>query len=302
MSPSITVLMPVYNAEQYIKEAVDSVLNQTFSDFEFIIINDGSTDGTLAILEGYAEKDDRIRLISRENKGLVETLNQGLRLAKAPLIARMDADDISLPDRFKMQYSFMQNYPNTVVLGGRCIAIDSDGDPLTTWNKLTSSDGIQDQHLNSLLGSAIAHPAMMYRKDNVLSVGGYRKDAYPAEDLDMLLRIAEEGALNNIDEVVLKYRVHMMSICATDKQRQNTKVFDIVNLARKRKGLEPLLAEVEPVIKANEKFGNGDIKYGWWALSAGYKKTALKYACRSIKLTPLSLESWRLFMCVLRGC
>ncbi len=98
----ISVVMPVYNAEKYIKQAVESILNQSFSDFEFIIINDGSTDGTLAILENYVKEDERIHLISRENKGLVATLNEGIDLAGSPLIARMDADDISLPHRFKI--------------------------------------------------------------------------------------------------------------------------------------------------------------------------------------------------------
>lgn len=293
--------MPVYNAKQYIGEAVESILNQTFTDFEFIIINDGSTDGTLDMLEAYAEQDTRIRLINRENKGLVETLNEGLALAKAPLIARMDADDIALPDRFEKQYAYMQRHPDVVVLGGRCIAIDADGDPLTQWNKLTSSDAIQNQHLNSLSGSVIAHPAMMYRANSVLSIGGYRKAAYPAEDLDMLLRVADEGLLENLDEVVLKYRVHVASICASDKSRQNKKVFEIVNSARKRKGLEPLLDIVDPLTKPIEGFNNDALKYGWWALNACYKKTAWKYARRQVLHAPFSLDTWRLFLCVLRG-
>ena len=294
--------MPVYNAEKYINAAVNSILNQTYRDFEFIIINDGSTDGTLEILKAFAQQDSRIRLISRENKGLVETLNEGLALAKSPLIARMDADDISLPDRFKKQYAYLQQHPDVVVLGGRCIAIDADGDPLTQWNKLTSSKAIHNQHLHSLCGSAIAHPAMMYRANNVQSIGGYRKAAYPAEDLDMLLRIVDEGLLRNLEDVVLKYRVHMASICATDKSIQNKKVLEIVNSARKGKGLGPLLSPTNSTVKLKHSSDSSSaVMYGWWALNSGHVKVALKYACRSLKHAPLSLDSWRLFVCVLRG-
>src|SRR5688500_4258827 len=105
--PTVSVIMPVYNTERFVAETTESVLAQTFSDFEFLIIDDGSTDGSKAILEGFARRDPRVRVVSRANKGLVATLNEGLALATAPLVARMDADDLCDPTRFKKQVKAM---------------------------------------------------------------------------------------------------------------------------------------------------------------------------------------------------
>src|SRR5688572_27177242 len=118
MSPDLTVLMPVYNAEQFLREAIESVLAQTFDRYEFIIIDDGSTDTSPQIIKGFAERDPRIRVFRQENLGLVATLNRGLQLARAPLVARMDADDICLPIRFETQLRCFQNRSNLGVLGG----------------------------------------------------------------------------------------------------------------------------------------------------------------------------------------
>ncbi|HAS7841575.1 TPA: glycosyltransferase family 2 protein, partial [Vibrio cholerae] len=116
-SPKISVVMSVYNGEKYLGEAIDSILKQTFSDFEFIIINDGSTDKTLEIIKSYMKKDDRIVLVSRENKGLIVSLNEGLDLAKGQYIARMDADDISIKSRFEKQIEFLDSNPDIGVCG-----------------------------------------------------------------------------------------------------------------------------------------------------------------------------------------
>src|SRR5436305_9543595 len=125
--PQVSVLMPVYNAIRYIGVAVDSVLSQTFSDFEFIIVDDGSTDGSAEILREYAGRDPRIRLISRPNTGLGFALNEALAVARAPFIARMDADDECLPERFEKQIQYLRNHPECVLLGSRVLWIDSDG-------------------------------------------------------------------------------------------------------------------------------------------------------------------------------
>ena len=107
-SPLISVILPVYNAEKYLAEAIDSILNQTFTDFEFIIINDGSTDNSLSILQSYQTQDSRIRLFSRENKGIVMTMNEGIDLARGEWLARMDADDIAMPSRFERQLQHLK--------------------------------------------------------------------------------------------------------------------------------------------------------------------------------------------------
>src|SRR5690606_36363675 len=129
--PTSSVLMPVYNREEYAPLAVESVLGQTFGDFEFIIVNDGSTDGVTEILRDYADADPRIVLIEQENTGYAVALNRGLERARGEFVARMDSDDISLPDRFALQVEFLQASPQVVVVGGQALRIDEDGDPLS---------------------------------------------------------------------------------------------------------------------------------------------------------------------------
>lgn len=297
--PKISILMPVYNAEKYIATAVESILEQTITDFEFIIINDGSTDGTLAILEAYAQKDLRIQLVTRENKGLVATLNEGLDLVTTPLIARMDADDISLPDRLEKQVAYLAGNSNCVALGGRTLIIDPEGDEMCVWNQLTSFDEIQAQHINTFLGSAVAHPSMMYRTSVVNSIGGYRAECYPSEDLDLLLRLSSVGSIENLSDVILKYRVHAQSICATQQSPQKQKVMEIVNQARSDRKLSSLDIELGKPSKKNES--SNDLKWGWWSLNSGFLKTAKKYAKRLVASEPFSLNTWRFIYCVLRG-
>ncbi len=298
-STQISVIMPVYNAEKFIREAIESILSQTFIDFEFIIINDGSTDGTLNKLEEYAQQDHRIQLVSRENKGLVATLNEGLALAKAPLVARMDADDISLPDRLEKQSTYLADHSNCVALGGRTLVIDPEGDQICIWNQLFDFDEIQDQHLNTFVGSAVAHPSMMYRTSAVRSIGGYKEECYPSEDLDLLLRLSMIGNIENLSEVILKYRVHSQSICATQQSPQKKKVIEIVNQARFDRGM-PLL-DIELGLSAEKDESSNDLKWGWWALNSGFLMTAKKYAKRLAISEPLTLNTWRFIYCVFRG-
>ena len=132
MTPAVSILMPVYNAQRYLASAVQSVLDQTFSDFEFIIINDGSTDRSEAILQEFASKDPRVKIVSRPNTGLTRALNEALSLARAPLIARMDADDLSLPRRLELQVARFGADHDLVLLGGAYELIDAAGRLLTT--------------------------------------------------------------------------------------------------------------------------------------------------------------------------
>src|SRR4051812_26679567 len=125
-SPTVSVLMAVYNGEQYLREAVNSILSQTFKDFEFIIIDDGSTDRSPELLASYARADSRVKLISRPNKGLTKSLNEGLHAARGEFVARMDGDDISLPERFERQVSYLREHPEVVLVGSRVEFIDPD--------------------------------------------------------------------------------------------------------------------------------------------------------------------------------
>ena len=202
--PEISVIMPVYNSEVYLKEAIESILNQTFKDFEFIIINDGSSDNSLRIISGF--EDERIILINQKNKGLIASLNKGLEIAKGEFIARMDSDDISLPERFEKQLKFMKR-ENIDICGGNFISINNNGIP----SKLYSTPRTHELCTLSLLSKVpFAHPTVIIRKDFLkkydLKYG--QSNIKKAEDLDFWMRIHDKGGkFSNVDDTILKYRV-----------------------------------------------------------------------------------------------
>lgn len=216
--PALAVLMPVYNAEPYIAQAVESIRAQSFGDFELIMLDDGSTDGSLAELRRQAEQDDRLTLISRPNTGIVGALNEMIAHARSPLLARMDADDVAFPDRFKVQVEFLNNNPDVVCIGGGIELIDSRDRHLLTPPPVRGDNQVQTEALCGR--TPISHPAAMMRADAVNAVGGYLADSYPAEDLDLFLRLGELGKLDNVPDLVLRYRVHSGSISVrlSDKQ------------------------------------------------------------------------------------
>jgi glycosyltransferase involved in cell wall biosynthesis len=211
-SPRLTVLMPVYNAEAYVAAATESILAQTFRDFEFLIIDDGSTDNSLAVITEYARADRRIRVISRANRGLVATLNEGLAESRSAYIARMDADDVAIPARLKEQFDFLAANDQCAVLGTSFILIDEDGNVIATWHSFIHDLTIK--HALSVEG-CICHPTAMYRKSAVLEVGGYREAYVAAEDYDLWRRLASVGELRNLPEPLLYKRETQATVSAT---------------------------------------------------------------------------------------
>jgi len=292
----ISVLMPVYNAEQYIKLAVESILNQTFTNFEFIIINDGSTDGTLGILEKYVLQDKRIRLVSRKNKGLVITLNEGIELAKAPLIARTDADDIALPHRFAVQLAYMNSHPDVVCLGARSRVIDEKGRFLILTDTQIGHKKLEKLALQGR--SPITHPTAMVRTASVKQVGGYLLDNYPAEDLALWLNLCEIGVIDNLTDVLLEYRIHDNSISTKVHDEQLGKARSICELACKKRGVqfEYLAVAGRADATINSRF-DINLKYGWWAYSSKQWRTSSFYAIKVIRIKPFKVGGWRLLFC-----
>jgi glycosyltransferase involved in cell wall biosynthesis len=208
--PRISVLMPVFNNDRYVAKAIDSILNQTVADFEFIIVDDGSVDNTNEILTQYQSRDARIRLFRRANGGIVSALNEGLAYCRAQYIARMDGDDIAHPDRFALQSDYLDNHPDCAVVGGVFMGIDEDGKELGPYrfarNKVTSFRTFPIQV------ALTVHPLAMIRKDALLALGGYRATFPHAEDYDLFLRISKYGRLHNPDEILLSYRNHLQSV------------------------------------------------------------------------------------------
>ena len=211
-SPAISVVLPVYNAEAYVREAVESILAQTFTDFELIAINDGSTDDSGAILRELAARDTRIVLIERPNGGLVSALNDGIESARAGLIARMDADDVAMPERFALQHARMAQEPELAVLGSFFNIIDKDGSIIRLYDDLPLTPAAARSAVGGFL---VAHPAVMMRRDAVLKAGGYRKAFCHAEDYELWLRMSDLGyAIANLPRPLLNWREHGDNVSA----------------------------------------------------------------------------------------
>lgn len=201
-TPIVSVVMPVYNAAEYLGEAVDSILGQTFGDFEFIIINDGSTDGSGEILDRYQQSDDRVRVIHQENSGVAATLKRGLESARGKYVARMDSDDISLPNRLEKQVAFMESHPEVGVCGTACRLFgDSSG---VTMPK-TESEEIKSW---LLFGPCMAHPTVIMRRDLIVKHNlYYNMEFKQAEDYELWIRFSQYCEMANIPEPLLLYRV-----------------------------------------------------------------------------------------------
>ena len=210
--PAISVAMSVYNGEQFLVEAIESVLGQSYADFEFLIVDDGSKDASTSIISNFAAQDSRIRPILRENRGLIASLNEMLELARAPIVARMDADDASQPERFALQKAFLDEHPDYGVVGTWSQEFDEDGQDMVGTGP--------DQPINheGLLAGIetgeqlVCHPTAMYRRDIVRSVGGYHAAFRHCEDYDLWLRLANVTKLGNVPQRLLRYRRHMGQI------------------------------------------------------------------------------------------
>ena len=212
--PKISVIMPVFNGEGHLEEAVESILKQSFGDFEFIIINDGSYDGTSKILVSY--RDRRIRLIERENRGFAHSLNEGIQAARGKYIARMDADDVALEDRFQLQYDFMESHPDVDILGGQAYVIDEKGALTGEMRKPVSWKNIS-QYIE--YACPICHPTYFVRKRVYEITRGYR-NMPPVEDYDFLLRAFEKRfIMENLSEKILKYRRKSSGMTTANPQR-----------------------------------------------------------------------------------
>ncbi|MGE4442608.1 MAG: glycosyltransferase [Desulfomicrobium sp.] len=217
--PNISVIMPVYNADRFLRQAVESILFQSFSNFEFIIIDDCSTDQTCYILNDYKKKDDRIKIFkNNQNLGVAKSLNFALNLATANYVARMDADDISEPQRLEEQYNFMVRNPSVTILGSALCCIDENENVISKRQFPINSNDIT----NSLLTSfPIAHPTVMMVRDRIVSAGGYRADFNYAEDYELWLRAVALGyEIRNLEAQLLRYRVAVKGVTQTKADLQ----------------------------------------------------------------------------------
>ncbi len=235
-SPVVSVLLPAYNAAATLEAAARSVLADRSVALELIIIDDGSSDGTREIAEALTA-DDRVRVISRPNKGLAPSLNEGIAASSAPFIARMDADDVSVPGRFLTQATYLEEHPAVVLVGGQIRRV-IDGAPESESHLPLDHDAIVDALLRGQ--HAMCHPSIMIRRSALDVVGGYW-DHGVAEDWDLFLRLSEVGTLANVGDHVLDYTFHSGGINASSMRRVRTNIgLSVCNYRRRAQGLPEL--------------------------------------------------------------
>lgn len=214
-TPMITVLMPAYNAERYIGKAIASVLRQTYTDFELVIVNDGSTDNTQNIIQSF--NDERIVLVNQHNKGVGAALNIGLKHARAPYIARFDADDICHEQRLEKQISFLQANPEYILVGSDADYILDNDDFLFHFRCIAHT---HDEIMDKLyFYCPFVHPTVMYKKESICNAGGYPTDAHNFEDYMLWTSIAKAGKLCNMPEALIQYRLNPNSVTIDEKWR-----------------------------------------------------------------------------------
>ena len=299
-APAVSVVMTVYNTAPYVGEAIDSILKQTFADFEFIIVDDGSTDGCPDLLRRYADQDPRVRFVARPHRGIVPAVCDGIDLARGRYLARMDSDDVAVPHRFERQVAYLDAHPECVIVGSRVMLMDPYGSPVTPTGQKLVHDEIDAELLTEGGGWAMVHPSVMMRTAALRQVGGYRGQVNMSEDHDLYLRLAEVGRVANLPDVLLWYRRHYKSTSHTEYRQMWAVKEQILREAHERRGMKlpagRTLTRWEPMALPQQLR-----LWGWAAIKAGNLSVARKHAVGAVKAAPLSLEAWRLMYCALRG-
>lgn len=215
MTPMITILMPAFNVAGYIRESIQSVLQQSLAGFELLVIDDGSTDNTIEVIHGFS--DARIRVIRQNHLGIARTLNHGLYEARGEYIARFDADDICLPGRLAKQFHFLQSNPDHVICGGNAEYIAANGEHLFNFK----CRGYTHEAIISQLydNCPFIHSAVMYRKAAVIEAGGYPADAHNFEDYLLWRKLAGAGKFANLQDQLIRVRFNPLSVTIDEKWR-----------------------------------------------------------------------------------
>lgn len=217
-APALSVIMSVYNGERYLSQAVNSIVEQSFDDFEFLVVDDCSTDGTSALCGEYASRDRRIRVIKNDkNIGLTRSLNKALGLARGKYVARMDADDVSLPRRFERQLTYLDSNPSVGLVGSFYREIDCKGEPMEVFQFPTDPVLIK---WRMCFENPIPHPAVMIRKSLLDDLGGYDETWRTSQDYELFTRISQKARLTNLPQVLYLWRRHEKSVSSRENKEQ----------------------------------------------------------------------------------
>ncbi len=298
--PLISVVMTVYNTEQYVGDAVAGILSQSLGDFEFIIVDDGSTDGSAEVIRHFADRDRRVKFISQRNTGIVRAANEAIRQASGKYLARMDSDDVALPERFATQVAYLEAHPNCSLLGSRVMLMDPYGSPVAQSGHALDHDTLCQQLLTGDGGWAFCNPVTMMPMAAVLKAGLYREKCFVCEDHDMFLRLSEVGRIANLPDILLWYRRHYKSINHTQFEQQFQLKKSIVSDAYARRGL-PMPDGWTWRGWHPEPYDRQLRLWGWAALKAGNVGIARKHAVNAWKQSPLKAENWKLIFHAMMG-
>jgi glycosyltransferase involved in cell wall biosynthesis len=290
-TPTISVLMPIDNAERYVTEEVECILIHSEADMEFLVVDDGSMDGSLRILQRFAERAARIRVSNRPNRGILESRNEFLVPARGEFVPIMDADDVTLPRRLSTQHNYMLTNPTWVGVGRWVQAIDEGGELLPLWSFPLSHDEIDEANLSSQ--RTIRHSAFFVRGAAAIGVGGDRKVRISTCSCDWPRSAASRTKLRSwsrIGDITYPSRALPDFLKSPRDDRRPQRRRGLAPATRARDGPAPV-----PRAAANHR---------WWAsadVGASQRSTARKLAMTAIRQDPLAVESWRVVCCTLRG-
>ena len=290
LPPTISVLMPVFNADRYLRQAIDSILSQTFGDFEFICVDDGCTDGSTQILKDYARHDSRMVILTRSNGGVTSALNTGLAVARGGYVARMDADDVAEPFRLERQLEYMDAHPECAAVGCWVIHIDASGAETQRNERCLTHEEITDSVWDGNAG-ALPHFGAFIRRNLLTQIGNYREQFPTAQDLDLYLRLSEIGLLANVPQFLMRYREHETSVGVSRAKQQACNAREILRQAYERRGMKlpDRLAKWENFYTLVNRS-----QWCWRALEEGRYADARKHAWCVLRSRPGRRNSWHL--------
>jgi glycosyltransferase involved in cell wall biosynthesis len=302
VAPKISVVLPVFNGGAELSATIDSLLAQTEGDFELVVVDDGSADATGEILAGYAARDRRVKVLTQDNAGITAALVRGCAAASAPLIARQDSGDVSLPDRFRRMIAFFED-PACAVASCQVAYVGPEGELL--YRTTRTADDIQARLLGAGLpdiASLPHHGAAVMRTEAYRHAGGYRLPFYFAQDLDLWIRMAALGAFRIADEVLYEARLGLRSISSVHRTEQIAcaqvalAVRDAVS-AENREALLDRAAQIRPRRQAWNRRAEARALY---FVAASLRKRGdrrwRRYAARAMRRYPLYVRSWLLFL------
>ena len=292
--PRVSVVMPVYNAEAFLQEAVGSILHQTYRDFELIAIDDGSTDGSREMLRQYGKSDSRVKVLDQENRGLTRTLKRGVEVACGELIARMDSDDMSEPERLAEQVAHFEAHPGCVLLGTAVTVVEVDGTPAYVAHVPADDVSIRARLRET---SPFYHGAVMFRRGPAIDCGSYDQTLpIHVEDISLWRRMADRGTLANLAAPLYRYRMVPTSqnnITSALEERKSAimrRVHETGTLTTAdRQFFETLSSRLTP----KDRIASYHLKLGRGILAAGgSRRRVWAHLARSIRANPIAVRPW----------